>query len=85
MSAPAASAPRPGAPAAPHRRYGGTSEVPGRAEAGEDLAPHRQVPLRNVPRQATASTANEPPRSTLWSGPKKTSEYSRYGNGAKPG
>lgn len=41
--------------------------------------------LRNVPRQATASTANEPPRSTLCSGPKNTSEYSRYGNGAKPG
>lgn len=41
--------------------------------------------LRNVPRQATASTANDPPRSTLCPGPKNTSEYSRYGNGAKPG
>lgn len=41
--------------------------------------------LRNVPRQATASTANEPPLSTLCSGPKNTSEYARYGNGANPG
>ena len=28
---------------------------------------------------------NEPPRSTLYRGPKNTSEYSRYGNAAKPG
>ncbi len=41
--------------------------------------------MRNVPRQATASTPNDPPRSTLWASPKKTSEYSRYGNGANPG
>src|SRR5690606_2408321 len=41
--------------------------------------------LRKVPRQATGSTANEPPRSTLYSGPKNTSEYSRYGNARNPG
>ena len=29
--------------------------------------------------------AHEPPRSTLYSGPKNTSEYSRYGNARKPG
>ena len=29
---------------------------------------------------ATGSVAHDPPRSTLYSGPKNTSEYSRYGN-----
>mgnify|MGYP003295388585 CR=1 FL=1 len=31
------------------------------------------------------ATAKLPPRSTLCSGPKNTSEYSRYGNDTKPG
>src|SRR5690606_38776315 len=41
--------------------------------------------LRNVPRTATGSLPKEPPRSTLWSGPKNTSEYSRYGKATRPG
>ena len=38
-----------------------------------------------MPRQATGLTANDPPRSTLYSGPKNTSEYSRYGHAVNPG
>ena len=38
-----------------------------------------------MPRQAAALTPNDPPRSTLHSGPKNTSEYSRYGQATKPG
>src|SRR5690606_15946015 len=41
--------------------------------------------LRNVVRIATGSVAQEPPRSTLYSSPKNTSEYSRYGNTQNPG
>ena len=41
--------------------------------------------LRNVLRTAAGCVAHEPPRSTLYSGPKKTSEYSRYGKARKPG
>ena len=37
------------------------------------------------PRHADRSAPNDPPRSTLYSGPKNTSEYSRYGHGANPG
>jgi hypothetical protein len=38
-----------------------------------------------VPRHTTGDTPNDPPRSTLYSGPKNTSEYSRYGQATNPG
>src|SRR4051812_25501076 len=41
--------------------------------------------LRNVVLTALGCVAQEPPRSTLYPSPKKTSEYSRYGKLAKPG
>ena len=41
--------------------------------------------LRNDVRTAAGWVAHEPPRSTLYSGPKNTSEYSRYGKLVKPG
>ena len=41
--------------------------------------------LRNVTRATVGLVAQEAPRSTLYSGPKNTSEYSAYGNAWKPG
>src|SRR5581483_1737589 len=41
--------------------------------------------LRNVGRRTVGWVAHEPPRSTLYSGPKNTSEYSRYGWATNPG
>ena len=41
--------------------------------------------LRKLGRTTSGCVAHEPPRSTLCSGPKKTSEYSGYGNASKPG
>src|SRR5207244_5752596 len=41
--------------------------------------------FRNVGRRTLVLVAHDPPRSTLYSGPKNTSEYSRYGNETKPG
>jgi hypothetical protein len=38
-----------------------------------------------VLRLTTGLTANDPPRSTLYSGPKNTSEYSLYGQASNPG
>ena len=38
-----------------------------------------------MPRHATGDTPNAPPRSTLYSGPKNTSEYSLYGHATNPG
>src|SRR5512133_3601529 len=39
----------------------------------------------NVTRATSGSVAHEPPRRTRCSSPKKTSEYSTYGNASKPG
>src|SRR5262249_8702222 len=44
-----------------------------------------ESPFRNVVRPTTGATPNAPPRSTLYSLPKNTSEYSRYGQAVKPG
>ena len=41
--------------------------------------------LRNVVRALGVPTPNDEPRSIRKSPPKKTSEYSLYGNGSKPG
>src|SRR5215212_574642 len=41
--------------------------------------------LRKVLRIAPGRVAHEPPRRTLYSLPKKTSEYSLYGKASKPG
>lgn len=66
---------RPGRPGAPHASPGAAS----RAVRNPAKICRRtgRSQLRNVPRHATGSTANDPPRSTLYAPPKNASEYSR--------